>query len=106
MWTPDTTIDLEDFIAQAKDEYLCEVSKNGKGRFIGATGASTYPHIHEWTNGTIALSVGKSTNTKIGKDGVIDIEALKAAADRFQIYSVSKTNKLTDVIRWVLSAAS
>jgi hypothetical protein len=102
--TPSKTISLEDFADQAKEEG-CIIVNNDKGTFIGEPGTSTglaYPHVHVWTNGTIALSVGASKNQKIGKNEVIDISELNFAYGRFSV----PTGKLNNTIRWVLSSAS
>jgi hypothetical protein len=100
---PIKTISLDDFLEKAKEEQ-CHIEKNRtKGLFIGGDmNEVTYPHVHVWLDGQIALSVGTSTNTKIGKDDEIDIDALKAACDRFRLPACH----LNNVIRWVLCSAS
>jgi hypothetical protein len=98
----DTKISLRDFEDAAK-ENGCTVAKSGKEKFIGANGASTYPHIHVWRDGTIALSMASARNTKIGENEEINIDDLSFANDRCGwVLQCS----LKETIDWVLRSAS
>ena len=98
----DSSISLKDFEDAAK-ENGCTVEKSGKEKFIGPNGASTYPHIHVWRDGTIALSMANARNTKIGDNEEIDIEKLGIANDRcgWVLHC-----GLKETIDWVLRSAS
>jgi hypothetical protein len=101
---PATTISLADFIEKA-DKEGCNVFTNELGTFIGEPGSKkslTYPHIHVWKNGNIALSIAKSINTKVGKNESIDIQDLYEASQRFAIGA----GRLRNTIGWVFASAS
>ncbi|MBV8972625.1 MAG: hypothetical protein JO290_10075 [Sphingomonadaceae bacterium] len=103
-YTPDTTIDLDDFIEKATDEQ-CFVLNQNHQTYVGDPGTTTglaYPHLHVWRNGTIALSVASGRNTKVGKNGVINISDLSEAALRFNL----PAGPLRNTIGWVLASAS
>ncbi|MEL7467058.1 MAG: hypothetical protein AAFN27_01305 [Pseudomonadota bacterium] len=123
--TPDTTVSLEDIDDYIKDilemytgedateddarelPKFCLRVQKGTGKhknelFIGKDGAAAYPHIHVWNDGNIALSVGGSTNQKIGKGGVISLELLAQARERYKL----PAGPLDNFFRWVFSAAS
>jgi|GEM_PF-7015580 len=103
-YTPDKSISLDDFIAKAQDEG-CVITKSKKETFIGdPPSATNYPHVHVWLDGTIALSVGKSKNQKIGRDEVIEIDALASAFSRFG--KNMSDGPLKKTIQWVLASAS
>ena len=100
---PDRAISLEDFIERAKEEG-CIVVENNKGVFIGEPGTTTglsYPHIHVWLDGNIALSVAAGRNTKVGKDESILVDELCFASMRFALGA----GHLANTIRWVLASA-
>ncbi|MGD1923836.1 MAG: hypothetical protein ACFB03_06545 [Paracoccaceae bacterium] len=118
---PDTTYTLDDVDYYIKDilelysdkedaeelPKFCLIAQKGTGsfkghKFIGKDGAATYPHIHVWKDGNIALSVGSSTNQKIGKDGVISLELLAQARERYKLPS----GPLDNFFRWVFCGAS
>jgi hypothetical protein len=98
----DSTISLKDF-ADAATENGCSVQKSGKEKFIGPNGADTYPHIHVWRDGTIALSMASARNTKIGDNEEIDIQKLNEAHERCNWVQHCG---LKETIEWVLRSAS
>ncbi|MCH2223492.1 MAG: hypothetical protein MK066_01890 [Crocinitomicaceae bacterium] len=79
--TPDVSVELDDLIEIAREKD-CEIDKSRKEMFIGNFGARKYPHIHVWKDGTIAFSSAQGINTKIGKDGTINIDKLIDARNR------------------------
>lgn len=101
--TPSVSVELNDVIEIAH-ENGCEIDKGKKQeRFIGNHGARNYPHIHVWENGDIALSAGKGINTRIGRDGTINIDSLIAATER---YGLHLDGGLKNTIDFVLSASN
>jgi hypothetical protein len=99
----DSTISIADFAAEATGTYGCVDHTTPNGRFIGRNGSRSYPHIHVWVRGTIALSVGRRKNTKIGERGEINIDALREA---FLRYNLTLGCGLQQTIEWVLASAS
>lgn len=98
---PSATIDWADLRAKAEEEG-CQFQSNGLGDFLGPTGATSYPHLHVWANGDIALSWAHGRNTRVGRNGVVDIAALGAAADRARLGA----GPLKSAIQWVMASAS
>ncbi len=96
---PTTHISLEDFVSHAEGEGCVSTSRDS-GDFVGAPGGG-YPHIHVWTNGKIALSVGHNRNYKIGEGGSIDIVKLGEELARGV-----PAGGLLNTIQWVLASAS
>lgn len=97
-------IDLSDLETYAPD-YDLEIIRSGKEEFIGTTSGKKilYPHIHVHSNGTIAISVGKSTNINIGKDGNIPYDSLYVGVSRVQQWG---TNRLGEMLRWFLMVSN
>lgn len=102
MYAPSVEVDLKDLVIKLTEEGGA-VSKEGKDVFIGNASPTNYPHIHVWRNGTIALSKSHAINGKIGQDGVVNIDALKIAKERFGAHL---DGPLKNTIDWVLSSAS
>lgn len=98
---PSATIDWADLRAKAEEEG-CQFQSNAHGDFLGPTGATTYPHLHVWANGDIALSWAHGRNTRVGRYEVIDVVALGAAADRAGLGA----GPLKSAIQWVMASAS
>lgn len=102
--TPETTIGLEDFMEKATEEG-CVIIKKDKQIYIGEANSRTgltYPHIHVWRDGNIALSTSSSINDKIGKDETIEISKLHDASTRRGVSAGSIRN----TIGWILASAS
>lgn len=102
MYTPIVEVDLRELVNKLKEEGGA-VAKDGKDLFIGNANPMKYPHIHVWRNGTIALSESHSVNGKIGDDGIINIDALIIARERYGAYL---DGPLKNAIDGILSAAS
>jgi hypothetical protein len=66
----------------------CSHQKGKKGEeFWGGDNPTAYPHIHLWSDGTVALSVSQNTNPKVGDDEEIDLGALDFASSRVKDWS-------------------
>jgi hypothetical protein len=98
---PDTEIDWDDLVSWAEEEGCRIQNDRVRGTFLGPDGAGTYPHFHVWRNGNIALSTALNVNDVVGREGVVQIDALSAALERR-----NPQGAIRSVIQRILSAAS
>jgi hypothetical protein len=81
---PPTTISWADVRGVAADVGDLGIHPGRAGDSFLADAGLTYPHLHVWADGTIALSIRHGVNTKVGKDEEINIDALIDANRRFK----------------------